>query len=198
MTIRTSLRRFPSILCATFLCAAAPLTQAGDVEGVHFPDSVQSGEQGLVLNGTALRTKWGFNVYAAGLYVTERTQDEDVIMKKDRGCKRVQIAMLREVSADKFNSSIEESIEGNLSDTERRLFDGELKAFLKCFSHGASLKKSSVVNIDYVPEQGTVVSVDGHVHKLIPGNEFYHVLLRLWIGNPTQESMKPGLLGKAG
>jgi hypothetical protein len=195
---KKSLLRSFTILCATILCAAPSLLQAGEIEGIHFPEKLKTGTSKLLLNGTALRTKWGFNVYAAGLYVTKRSHDENVIMKEDQSCKRVQISMLREVSADKFNSSIQESIEGNFSETEKRLFDSELKAFLGCFSGGSALKKSSVVLIDYIPEQGTVVSVDGRSFDLIPGSAFYHALLRLWIGNPTQESMKPGLLGRAG
>ena len=197
MTKPSSSLRYSAILCATLVCSVLSTSRAGEVEGVKFPDTLQSGEHPLVLNGTALRTKWGVNVYAAGLYVAERSQDENVIMKQDRRCKRVQITMLREVSAEKFNSSIEESIEGNFSAIEKRVFEAELKAFLACFSGFSELKKSCIVNIDYVPEKGTLVSVDGQASELIPGNEFYHTLLRLWIGNPTQESMKPGLLGKA-
>ena len=30
---------------------------------------------------------------------------------------------------------------------------------------------------------------------VIPGDEFYHALLRLWIGEPLQKSIKEGLLG---
>jgi hypothetical protein len=63
---------------------------------------------------------------------------------------------------------------------------------------GKDLTRGSVVNIDYIPEQGMLILVDETVLEIIPGKEFHHAILRLWIGSPPQQSIKTGLLGQAG
>ncbi len=198
MTQKNLLFRFPSLLCAAAVFAFSPLASAGDVEGAHFPDKCAFGKDGLVLNGTAVRSVWGFNVYAAGLYLAQRIDDDKTIMDKDRGGKRVRIAMLREVSAKKFESTIQENIDTNFSSEEKKKYASELKAFLACFGGDLELKKGGIVTIDYLPNRGTRVCVAGRQCDMIPGDDFYHAILRLWIGTPPQESVKLGLLGKAG
>lgn len=182
-------------LAAAALLACAPQSQAVDPDE-HLPKAVTCQDCPLVLNGHAVRSVWGFDVYLAGLYLAEPTRDENHIMTKDRNGKRVHITMLRGVKSDKFESTIRDNIEVNLTKEERRLYDEELEAFLACFGDGSALKKGDVIMIDYVPEKGTHVTLGNDTFEPIPGDDFYHVLLRLWIGKPPQDSVKEGLLGK--
>jgi hypothetical protein len=108
------------------------------------------------------------------------------------------MTMLREVPAKKFGATVRENIDCNFTAKEMDLYEKELSSFLGCFGEDLILDKDDVVNIDYVPGKGTVVQVEGQASTIIPGDEFYHAILRLWIGKPLQEEMKPGLLGKAG
>jgi hypothetical protein len=39
-----------------------------------------------------------------------------------------------------------------------------------------------------------ILSHNGREVGTIPRADFYHLMLRLWIGHPLQESMKAGLL----
>lgn len=58
------------------------LVQAATLDGVTFPDSYPVDGQNLVLNGLGLRTLTILNVrvYAAGLYVAQRSRDAQQIM----------------------------------------------------------------------------------------------------------------------
>ncbi len=150
----------------------------------------------LILNGSKTRYVWGFEVYKAGLYLKNKCACEKTIMLKNRDEKRVHIKMLRDVTSDKFTESIQESINGNFSTTERKKFSGEIKSFIGSLSIFGELKKGTDVTFDYLPKEGTQIAVNGKKAKIIPGDEFYHKILSLWIGNPNQASMKPGLLGK--
>ena len=60
----------------------------------------------------------------------------------------------------------------------------------------ASAQKGGVITIDYLPGKGMIIGVNDQQFEPIPGDEFYHTLLRLWIGEPLQKSIKDGLLGK--
>ena len=183
------------ISCVVFLTPLFPV-EAGEVRGVHIPDKIKTGNSKLVLNGTATRSKWGFGVYVVALYLAKPNRNEKTIMGKDPHGKRVHITMLRKVSAKKFESTIWKNIEHNFTTDERARFAAHLKKFMNCFASGANLTKSVSINIDYLPGQGTLVTVDGRKVDVIPNHDFYHALLRLWIGDPPQASVKKGLLGK--
>lgn len=152
-----------------------------------------TGDQ-LKLNGTATRTVLGgaVKVYQVGLYVTNPSKDEKAIYAC-RDKKRVQIKMLREVSGKKFESTVRKNIAQNYSEAEQKKFSKLTEQFLGCFVE-KTLAKNSVVDIDFIPGQGTEVLIDRKRVDLIPSDDYYHVLLRLWIGDPLQKSIKEGLL----
>lgn len=156
------------------------------------------GDRQLVLNGTAVRSVWGFSVYHIGLFLSERSGDENVIINENRAPKRVRITMLREVDKEQFTGTVRESIDRNFTDGEKRRFAAEIAAFFTLFHNGEGLKKGGVVTIDFLPEKGMVVAYDGSPLGEISGRDFYHAILRLWIGKPLQKSIKDGLLGKGG
>lgn len=105
--------------------------------------------------------------------------------------------MLRAVEKEKFVSTVRESIDRNLSPEEKQTYATELAAYLGHLEKGGDIEPGRIITIDYVPEQGTVLGLDGKEVGRIPGHDFYHVMLRLWIGRPLQASIKDGLLGAA-
>lgn len=149
----------------------------------------------LVLNGTATRSVWGFGVYRIGLFLNERSTDVDRITASNRAPKRVRIAMLREVSEEQFADTVRTSIDRNFSDDEKKRFAQELATFLGAFRNGTDLREGSVVTIDYLPGKGMSMGLDDRPIGSIPGDEFYHAILRLWLGKPLQPSIRTGLLG---
>ena len=149
----------------------------------------------LEMNGKATRTVYGVKVYDVSLWLTSKTSDADYIMNTCRNKKSIRIAMLRKVSAEKFNSTIEKNITTNLTKREQQQYSVELEEFLDCFGDGSSLVRGDSIVIDYIPGEGTQVKINEREISKIQGDEFYHILLRLWIGNPLQESIKQGLLG---
>lgn len=167
-----------------------------DVAGILLPGQFEKQDATLSLNGTAIRSKWGFKVYVTALYLTEASTDHDHILCIDKGHKRLHITMLRGVGAKKFTSTILKNIDVNFSEDERELFSTEVDSFLNVFDGGGSLVHGTTIDIDYLPGLGTQVTVDGIDAEIIPGDDFYHALLRLWIGDPLQSSIKHGLLGK--
>ncbi|MFZ4482971.1 MAG: chalcone isomerase family protein [Chthoniobacterales bacterium] len=157
-------------------------------------EQIVSGQK-LVLNGSALRTVWGFEIYRIGLFLANPSRDENAIMNTDRNPKRVHIIMIRGVSKERFSGTVQESIDQNFSPEEKERFNVELATFLAFFHEGSDLKPGSEVILDYVPGQGMVAFLDGTRLGTIPGEEFYHAILRLWIATPLQKSIKDGLLG---
>ncbi len=161
-----------------------------------FPEPIVLDGLTLVLNGTATRRVFGIGVYDAGLYLNYATNDGAGIMERNPGPKRLKIIMLRAVSEERFAAAVRDNLDRNLTPLEQAVFAEELTVFFKAFENEADLSRGTAITIDYLPSEGTVVMVDGKRQAVILGRDFYHALLRLWIGKPLQASIKTGLLGK--
>ena len=58
------------------------------------------------------------------------------------------------------------------------------------------MQRGDVISIDYIPETGTEVRNNNEWRGVIPGNDFYRALLKIWLGNePVSDSLKQGMLG---
>lgn len=168
---------------------------ASFAQAAAFPPAVELDGKQLTLNGSALRTVWGFKVYRVGLFLAEPATDADHIMNRDRAPKRIHMVMLRAVTNAKFTATVRENIDHNLSTADKEKFATELAAYLGYLEAGGDLEPGSEITIDYIPNRGMVLAHDGEFVGTIPGDEFYHLMLRLWIGQPLQPSIKTGLLG---
>lgn len=162
-----------------------------------FPTEATVNGQKLVLNGSATRTVWGVGVYHIGLFLAERSSDDQLVLSKDRKPKRIHIRMVREVGKQRFTGTVQQSLDKNFSAVEAKRFAAEIAVFLAFFNEGEGLKEGTEITIDFVPERGMVATKDGKELGVIPGAEFYHKILSLWIGKPLQKSIKDGLLGRA-
>jgi len=182
----------PLVIFISFACSAS--LEARDSAAV--PTAEVAGRS-LVLNGEAMRTVWGFNVYKIRLYLPEAMRSADKILGSTGEPKRIEIVMQRSVDEEQFSYTVQQSIDNNFSEEERQTFAAQLSEFLGCFNNGADLESGNVITIDYAPGNGTVVKLDGRTLDTIPGAPFYHALLRLWIGKPLQKSIKDGLVGAA-
>lgn len=178
------------------LCAAALLV-AGVVHASAqaTPSTAEVGGRSLVLNGKATRTVWGFPVYHVGLFLERPSADGESIMRTDRGAKRVHMNMLRAVEKEDFVATVRENIDQNLTPADKENFARELAEYIGHLEKGGDIQPGRVITIDYVPGKGTVLGLDGRHVGTIEGHDFYHVMLRLWIGRPLQTSIKEGLLG---
>jgi hypothetical protein len=59
-----------------------------------------------------------------------------------------------------------------------------------------TLRKGSVVVLDYLPGDGTRIALNRRHLDNIPGAAFNRALLKIWLGEqPTQASLKRALLG---
>src|SRR5438045_451562 len=102
------LRRGCIALVAAFVATAAA---AADVGGVKLADKATVGGQELVLNGAGIRSKAIFKVYVGSLYVPAKTTDAAAVLAK--GPRRIQLNMLRNVSADDILNALNEGLKDN-------------------------------------------------------------------------------------
>ena len=112
------------------------------------------------------------------------------------GPKRVMLRLLRDLSAQQLNEAFESGINANNSAADLQAMKPRITQLLAMLTDG---KEGDVILLDFVPEAGTTVTLNGQVKgQAIPGEDFYRALLRIWLGEkPVDEDLKNGLLGRA-
>lgn len=191
-------------LVLALLCLAVatgiPAARAVEIEGVKIDDKVvlASGVPELVLNGAGVRHKFAFiKVYIGSLYLTQKKNDNEAIFA-DPGPKRVSMNILSsEVTAQDLISSMNNALAVNLSPHELALIEKRIRDLNTMMSSIKAINKGSVVHLDYLPDVGTRVIVDGQERITIPGEDFFRAMLHIWIGNkPVDGRLRDAMLGK--
>ena len=95
-----------------------------------------------------------------------------------------------------LNEAFENGIQANHSAAEAEALKPRIAELLSLFTDA---KQGDVILLDFLPESGTAVSVNGHAKgKPISGEDFYRALLRIWLGDkPVDGDLKKSLLGQA-
>ena len=166
-----------------------------EVAGVKLADRVTVGSTELVLNGAGLRKRFVFEVYAMGLYLTQKSSSDGAVLKQ-AGPKRIALHMLRDVPADQFSDALADGIRENHSEAEAKALLPRLAELVAIMAQVKEAKKGMLITLDW-GGAGTRVSIDGKATgKPISGEDFYRALLRIWLGErPVQEDLKKALLG---
>ena len=187
-----------TLLCSIFAASVwLPLSvQAVEVSGVNVPEKVATAEGTLHLNGAGVRKKMMFEVYVASLYVTQKSADAVAVLGSNAP-RRMHLTMLRNVEATSFYQALLDGLQANLSAGQLKELSPKVAELEKIFTEIKGVSKGDVIVLDFIPGQGSRVSVRGRAMGVIEGDVFAHALLSIWLGKvPVSEDLKKGLLGK--
>ena len=193
----TSLRTLLGpVAVAALALLAAPSALAADVGGVKIDDAVKVAGKDLRLNGAGLRTRAMFKVYAMGLYLGKKETSAEAVLAA-AGPRRFTIVMMREVTGDDFGQAFMSGINANTDKAEKSKIVGQMVKFGEMFVNVAALKKGDTLTVDWVPDKGTVIELNGKsIIEPLPDQAFYNALLKIWLGDkPADTALKPLLLG---
>jgi hypothetical protein len=181
------------LLALTALAAGA---QPAELEGVKLEPTAQVGGAALQLNGAGLRTRAIFKVYVAALYVPQKANSAAALLAQ-KGPRRVAITMLRNVDADTFAGALSEGLRNNHSEAQMMAMKTQVDALTANFKAAGEARKGDVIHLEFVPDSGTRLTVNGQPRgNAIAGEEFFGALLRVWLGDkPVDGDLKKGLLG---
>ena len=184
------------VLCALFAPAGA------QIEGVKLPEKIALSKGGpdLVLNGAGVRHKFmTVQVYVGALYLGAKNKDADAVLK-DAGPKRVAMhVLIAELTAKELIASLNDAIAANHIPAEMALIEMRLRDLNRMMSKIGVLKRGGVVYIDFIPGSGTRITVNEQDMLLIPGDDFFRALLRIWVGKkPVDGRLRDAMLGGGG
>jgi Chalcone isomerase-like len=183
-----------SLACAALLAGAG--ARAATLEGFQFDNAIRMGQSELHLNGLGLRAVSIIKGYAAGLYLTERASSAEAVLHA-KGPKRLQLRMLREARPHDFNKALVSGMRKNATPEELQALGERIVQLERIIDSIGSTKKGDTINLDFMPERGTTLSMNGTTRgDTIAGADFYNALLEIFVGDrPVDAKLKKGLLG---
>ena len=182
-----------TILAGIAIASIALAARAAEVSGVKLDDKANVGGQELVLNGAGVRTRAVFRVYVGSLYVPAKTGNAAGVLAK--GPRRVQLNLLRNLSADQLVDALVDGLKDNTTAAEFEAIKPQTDQLVAIMKSFGDVKEGSVVTLDFV-DGGTRVAQDGQAKGSIAGESFNQALTRIWIGDkPVQGDLKKAMLG---
>jgi hypothetical protein len=199
MTIRSTT---PAVLmrrlCGAVLLLAAFHASGARIADLNFDDRLRLADTELVLNGVGLRSVAWLKGFAAGLYLTEKAAAPDQALGLP-GPKRLQMKMIVDVETKEFIKAFDKSLSRNNTEAERARLRERVAQFNRNLEQIAIVRKGDVINLDFIPGQGLILSVNGTPRgRPVAGADLYAGLLKVFIGDrPVDVKLKAGLLGAA-
>jgi Chalcone isomerase-like len=198
----TMTRTLPSSLRRTLLlgglAAALPAraTRAITTEGITFVGDIRLANAPLQLNGVGWRAVAWARGYAAALYLPRRAASEAEVLQQ-AGAKRLRMHLVQDVDAEEFVKAFAKGVQRNTPAPEQTRLRERVTQFNTVVRGLGKLRKQDVIDLDFIPGRGLVLSRNGAARGTpVDGEDFYAALLRCFIGQrPADPDMKTGLLG---
>lgn len=167
--------------------------------GEHtFDDRIRLADTDLVLNGMGLRSVAWLKGFSAGLYLAEKANTPGQALAQ-AGPKRLQMQMILDVETKEFVKAFHVSRQRNNTEAERSAMKDRVEQFDRNLAQIGKVRKGDVVNLDFIPGKGLILSVNGAPRgRPVAGEDLYAGLLMVFIGEqPVDKKLKTGLLGAA-
>ncbi len=165
---------------------------AREYKGVDMPETLQDGNQLLVLNGVGLRNLMIIKVYVGGLYLPGAETNPDIIMNADEPM-AIRLQMLRDSSPKTMNTALKNGMRTssgeNYPQIEERI--NTFKTFLS-----DPIEEGNVFEFKYLPAKGLDVIKNGELKGNIPGLDFKQAFFGIWLNekSPADSGLKESML----
>jgi hypothetical protein len=184
---------FPLLVLGSVLLIGGP-AQAEECKGtgVSHADTAKVNGKSLVLNGMGIReaTALNINVYVAGLYMPSLTQDASKVINDDVE-KKLVLHFVRDVSTDEIAGAWREGMQKNGGLPEYKADLDKVLSWMEPHVVGERM------SFTYVPGKGVEFAIKGNkVKGTIAGKGFMKAFFKIWFGDPPNQGLKDGLLGK--
>ena len=181
-------------VCALCVSLIANTALALEVEGVQVSDSVTvtGTRTRLTLNGVGLRTKFLSKLYVAALYLPQLVNNADAVLKQN-GPNRITLFIVKDkMTRQEFAEEFKIGFSKNQTEQEFTALKPQIAKFTNLFS---TVAKDDVILLEYTPQTGTRVYINGDLKGTMPGKEFNRSLLKCWLGSDAiDKSLRKALL----
>ncbi len=185
-------RLFTVAMVFFFITAGA--ARSAEVGGVHLPETLSAGKTQLMLNGAGVRKKFFIKVYAAGLYLTQKSKDAATVIETDAPMAMrmhfVYDGVTPKQLVETFNDGFIATTGGDPAPVQEKI-----NTFNAFFTNEA--KQDDRYDFIYLPESGVTLFINEARVGKVPGLDFKKLLFSVWLGEkPADDGLKKKLLGK--
>lgn len=184
----------PRVLFFLGLLCINPAIHARELAGVPLDDDCRGRQARMYFNGAGVRSKFFIKIYVGTLCASTPSRDASALLA-DTGPRRMRMHILYDkIPAQKIAAGWRDGFAANLEHDRFAALEQRLEQFNRMFP---DLMEGDVVDMDYIPAQGTTVFINDRPVGRIEGEDFFSALLSVWIGqHPADEGLKSGLLGE--
>jgi hypothetical protein len=182
-----------SFIIMIMLLAASAQAQM-KLGGITLPATLPAGKEQLLLNGGGVREKYFMDMYVGGLYLLQKSQDENKIMSADElmGV-RLQIVSGM-ITSDKMVEAVNEGFK-NSTNGNTAPIQPKISRFIGVFQE--KIAEGDIYDLIYIPSKGVAIFKNGKLKETIEGLEFKKALFGIWLSSrPADTDLKKGMLGK--
>lgn len=184
---------FNKISLVVLMLSLSLSVSAREIAGVKISEEIKLPGKEMVLNGAGMRTKFIFDIYVAAFYSGNSVKKFSDV-NTSHPMRMAMHFVYDEVSKEKLVDGWNDGFEDNLSSDQLKRFEKEIKQFNALFE---TVRKGDVINLDYVPEHGTSVTINNNAKGIIEGADFFKAILLIWLGDdPVGDDLKDALLGE--
>jgi hypothetical protein len=165
-------------------------------EGLPIATSAKVAGHDLQLNGVGYRGWRIYKAYVAALYLPRKTTSAAEAIGQ-AGPKRVQLQLLVSGSSGYFADALTGGIQKRVPADQFAAMKDRVDAFDKLIRNAGDLKKGDVINLDFVPDTGLVVLLNGKAAgNPVPGADLYTAMLKIWLGDDARDKeLRAAMLG---
>jgi len=134
-----------------------------------------------------------FKVYVASLYLPQKATELAAVLAKNP--RRIQLNMLRTLSADQLVEALNEGLAENNPAAELAAVNSQVDQLATIMKSFKEVKEKDVIMLDFV-DGATRIGLNGEAKGSIGGDAFNQALTKVWLGEkPVQADLKKSLLG---
>lgn len=176
------------------IVVASTATAQMKVGDAMLPTDVTFYGEKVSLNGAGVREKLWIDLYAAGLYLNEKSSDANSILNAEKPMAIKLHIVSKLISSQKMIDAVTEGFEkstnGNTAPIQK-----EIDSMLNFFKE--DIKKNDVFDLVYLPAKGVIAYKNGEEKGIVEGKDFKKALFGIWLSNdPADSSLKEDLLSK--
>ena len=165
------------------------------IKDVDIPEQITAPDvpKTLHLNGAGIRTKFFVSIYIGALYLPQKQHEVSAILQNNTPRRVMMYCLYDEISKQKLVKAWNEGFQNNTSAEKLASLHNQIETFNQLFP---ALHKGDTVYLDYIPANGTRLTVNQRILGIIPGEDFNIALLKIWLGDsPADSDLKAAMLG---
>lgn len=147
----------------------------------------------LKLNGAGMRKALWIDMYAGGLYMSNKSNDPKEILDANETMAIKLNIVSGFVTQKKMIKAVQDGFV-NATFGNTKPLDERINKFVRFFSE--PIVKNDIFDLVYIKDKGIIAFKNGKELGVIEGRDFKYALFKIWLGDtPASEEIKLGMLG---